>query len=259
MCIKPLLLYAFLYGAFLLTSHLVAAIAGGHDTKIDRYRGVVSLQRDGHHICGAGLISANWLLTSAKCIALGADGISVHAGSNFTNGTSYVVEKAIAHPDYKPNSHDADIALLYVNDNITDTNYTSPYLLPYGATQEVPEGAQCYLLGWGKIANGSYPSQLQVGYVTSLSREVCRKHYTEELITMNMFCVASTLSRIEYNTIAACQGDFGGPVACFAEGLVGIQGIASWGMGCKETNNKPTVITNIYSYVKWIRNVTGIK
>nr|CAI5870129.1 unnamed protein product [Callosobruchus analis] len=80
---------------------------------------MVSLQRDGHHICGAGLISANWLLTSAKCVALGAQRLSVRAGSSdATNGTLFEVEKAILHPDYKSGSHNADIALLYVGEDL---------------------------------------------------------------------------------------------------------------------------------------------
>ncbi|VEN59453.1 unnamed protein product [Callosobruchus maculatus] len=258
-CINFFLLCALTYHATILASDLVTAIAGGHDTQISRHRGIVSLQRDGRHICGAGLISVNWLLTSAKCVALGPQHLSVHAGSNTTDGTRFEVEKVILHPDYKPAAHDADIALLYVKENITDTNFTSAYLLPYGKTEEIPEEAHCHLIGWGKLANGSYPRDLQMGYVIALSREVCRKHYSQELITMDMFCVASNLNTLDHNTIAACQGDFGGPVVCYATGLVGIQGIASWGMGCRTTNNKPTVITKVYSYVKWIRNVTGIK
>ncbi|VEN59450.1 unnamed protein product [Callosobruchus maculatus] len=254
MYVKLLLLYVFTYGAFIPTSHLVTAIAGGHDTTIMRHSGVVSLHRDGQHICGAAVLSNNWLLTSAKCIGLGVEGLSVHAGSVFTNGTSYEVEKAIAHPDYKPNSHDADLALLYVKDNITDTKFTNPFLVPYGEVVEIPEGADCSLVGWGKLANGSYPQQLQTGYTISMTREACRKHYTEELITMNMFCVD-----IGTHTIAACQGDFGGPVKCNADGLTALDGIASWGMGCRKMNNKPTVVTKLSNYGDWIRNITGIK
>nr|CAI5870128.1 unnamed protein product [Callosobruchus analis] len=186
------------YNAYILNFQLVAAIAGGHDTKIAIHSGIVSLQRDGSHFCGAGVISANWLLTSAKCVATGAQGVSVHAGSTFTNG-------------------------------------------------------------WGKLANGSYPKRLQVAYAPMLSREECRKYYSEELITTNMFCVAGTLKDMEKNTVAACQHDFGGPVECDAEGTYGMHGIISWTMGCKQTNNKPTVITNVYRYNEWIKNITGIK
>ncbi|CAH2007418.1 unnamed protein product [Acanthoscelides obtectus] len=143
MCTKLLLLYVVTCNAF----YLVAAIAGGHNSTITRHQGAAYLQRNNRLICGAAIISSNWLLTSAKCVGVGTHGLTVHAGSGFSsNGTSFQVEKVIVHPDYKQNSHDADLALLYVNENVTDTNFTRAFLLPCGNVQEIPEGAYCHLI-----------------------------------------------------------------------------------------------------------------
>merc|ERR1712121_262500 len=165
----------------------------------------------GYHMCGATLISDQWIVSAAHCfyrwkrlsdytITVGSydrDDIDKNQ-QNLKLGGIWV------HEDYNSRTLDNDIAMLKLEQPITFSDYISPACV---ATNDYPAGTTCVVTGWGDQETAVDDTDLQEVYVPIIDTEVCnRQSWYNGAITDNMFCAGYPEGGQD-----SCQGDSGGP------------------------------------------------
>ena len=223
-------------------------IIGGSYVPAGLYPWVSSLQLGwSYHYCGGALISADYVLTAAHCVAWGREVLQTRVrlgGDRY--GVMRRVHKIKIHAGYDDQTNDNDIALIKLRKPVRLGEGVRTICLP----QEGEEWEQgpAVVAGWGHTKHsGQESNNLQHVTVDMMSREKCRSMYSTKEITDNMICAGT-----ETGGKDACQGDSGG--ALFLRGQDGrwvMPGIVSWGRGCGDPEH-PGVYTSVERFRGWV-------
>ncbi|XP_055321233.1 transmembrane protease serine 9-like [Sitodiplosis mosellana] len=222
-------------------------IVGGVDAEDGAAPFQCSLQVSKSHICGCAIISKEWVVTAAHCVAgQSAKNLEIYVGSNDlkSGGTSYKIEKFIAHEQYNKPSFANDIAVIRVkgsialNDKVKTIEYSS---------EEVPDDAVLQLTGWGRLqAGGALPQLLQIIKLNAVQTERCKEIYGSSApVHDSHIC---TLTKVGGG---ACNGDSGGPLV-YNNKLVGL---VNWGVPC--ARGQPDAYAKVAFLFDWIKNNTA--
>ncbi|XP_006975599.1 serine protease 42 [Peromyscus maniculatus bairdii] len=237
-------------------------IMGGMDAEEGKWPWQVSLRVRHMHICGASLISAEWVLTAAHCI-FSRSQYSVKMGdlSVHRQNTSLVIpiQRIIVHPQFSSAIVvKNDIALLKLQHPVNFTSNIYPVCIP-SETFFVNAGTKCWVTGWGKPAPGA------PNIPTEVLQEVDQNiiHYSE-CNKMLMKVTSTSLDLVKSGMICgykekgrdACQGDSGGPLSCELDDKWVQVGVVSWGIGCGRQGH-PGVYTDTAYYSKWLTAVVN--
>ncbi|XP_059265029.1 ovochymase-2 isoform X2 [Mustela nigripes] len=248
--------------------NIFSRIVGGSQVEKGSYPWQVSLKRRQKHICGGTIISAQWVITAAHCVANrnSATTLNVTAGeydlSHIDPGEqTLTIETIIIHPYFsikKP--MDYDIALLKMDGAFHFGQFVGPMCLPE-LKERFEAGFICTTAGWGRSAeDGVLSKVLQEVKLPILTQDECMA----ALLTLKKPFSGHTFLCTGFPDGGgdACQGDSGGSLMCRnKEGTWTLAGVTSWGLGCgrgwrnnmrKDEQGSPGIFTDLRKVLPWI-------
>uniref|UniRef100_A0A8C3GVE0 Transmembrane serine protease 15 n=1 Tax=Corvus moneduloides TaxID=1196302 RepID=A0A8C3GVE0_CORMO len=233
-------------------------IVGGSDARREAWPWIVSLHFNFQPVCGASLVSDEWLVTAAHCVygrqlkpSRWQAVLGLYIQSDLAQPSTVVrnIDRIIMNPHYMKQTKDSDIALLHLQHKVQYTDYIQPICLPERNQQFLP-GINCSIAGWGDIRNEGPPSNiLQEAEVPLISNEKCQQWLPKYNITENMLCAGYDTGGID-----SCQGDSGGPLTFKDGDKWFLVGVVSFGEGCA-LPQRPGVYVRVTMFVDWIKKI----
>ncbi|XP_039546162.1 prothrombin [Pimephales promelas] len=261
----------------LLMSYTGSRIVGGDEAEMASAPWQVMLYKRSPQelLCGASLISDEWILTAAHCILyppwnknFTINDIIVrlgkHSRTKYERGIEKIVaiDEIIVHPKYNWKENlNRDIALLHMKKPVVFTNEIHPICLP---TKSIAKnlmfaGFKGRVTGWGNLRESwtsnpkNLPTVLQQIHLPIVEQSVCRNS-TSVIITDNMFCAGYLPDDTKRGD--ACEGDSGGPFVMKSptDKRWYQIGIVSWGEGC-DRDGKYGFYTHLFRMRRWMKKV----
>ncbi|XP_039911857.1 enteropeptidase isoform X2 [Hirundo rustica] len=245
-------------GKHLVTQNNGTRIVGGSDARRGAWPWIVSLQFNFQPVCGASLVSDEWLVTAAHCVygrqlkpSRWRAVLGLYLQSDLAQPPTVVhnIDRIIINPHYMKQTKDSDIALMHLQHKVQYTDYIQPICLPEKNQQFLP-GINCSIAGWGNIKNeGPTSNILQEAEVPLLSNEKCQQWMPKYNITENMLCAGYDMGGVD-----SCQGDSGGPLTFEDGDKWFLVGVVSFGEECA-LPQRPGVYVRVTMFVDWIKNI----
>ncbi|XP_036390989.1 chymotrypsin B-like [Megalops cyprinoides] len=232
-----------------------ARIVNGEEAVPHSWPWQVSLQDfTGFYLCGGSLINENWVATAAHCRIRNGHRVILgqHDKSKSDEDIQTIrVGKVFTHPMWNAHTFSNDLTLVKLTTAVTLNPHVSPVCLASSSHMYQP-GMCCVISGWGQThrnAMQAFPSQLQQGVVTLLTKEQCMIYWGDKVSDV-MICAGG-------GGAAPCMGDYGGPLVCERDGIWSLVGIMSWGSSLCSTTT-PSVYTHVAALRSWVDQILAV-
>ncbi|XP_004371409.1 enteropeptidase isoform X1 [Trichechus manatus latirostris] len=244
-------------GKKLVAQEVSQKIVGGNDAEEGAWPWLAALYYNGRLLCGASLVSSDWLVSAAHCVygrnlepSKWSAILGLHMTSNLTSPqiVTRLIDQIVINPHYNKRRKDSDIALMHLELKVNYTDYIQPICLPE-ENQVFAPGMNCSIAGWGTLVyQGSTADILQEAVVPLLSNDKCQQQMPEYNITENMVCAG-----YQEGGTDSCQGDSGGPLMCQENDRWFLAGVTSFGYQCARPN-RPGVYVRVSEFAEWIQS-----
>lgn len=220
-------------------------IVGGNVAAQNSWPWCVAVYSGGRFVCGASVISKDYVLCAAHCVSHGgritrAEQIQLLIGAHDrrNSGQKFNVEKIIVHSGYNERTMQNDVSMFKLATPINFGPTVSPVCLPSNSEMCSDNNKQMvYLAGWGTTAAGGTTSnELREVAVPVIPLKDCQRAYDSTMVTTKQICCGY----LGQGGKDSCQGDSGGPMVVRPDSKMNKYfqcGIVSWGRGCAESSN----------------------
>ncbi|XP_051871200.1 enteropeptidase [Pristis pectinata] len=234
----------------------VGKIVGGNNALEGAWPWIVSLRFVGRHLCGATLVSSQWLVSAAHCVygrnlvpSRWEAVLGLHMQLNLTYPQTRIepIDRILINPHYNKRTKDNDIILLHLKSAVSYSEYIQPACLP-DRKQRFSPGMICSIAGWGDTTEGgSSANILQEAEVPLIANQKCQEQLPQFNITQSMICAG-----YQEGGTDTCQGDSGGPLICKQDNQWFLAGVTSFGHGCGLPHS-PGVYARVTEFIDWIQ------
>lgn len=211
------------------------------------------------YVCGASIVSHNWLLTAAHCLDEIAR-TTVYVGlidrikGPAVWSKDVLPKDFILHENYVGITN--DIALVRLTTSVPSHQHVSNIPLPKRSDVDVVlDGKTGTVCGFGRINDvSSQPSQ-NLRFITQeiVANTVCAKVFGSANVKSTNLCLSGSGGR------STCSGDSGGPLVTeITPGKKTLVGVVSFGAETGCTLGYPLVFSRVTSYLDWIEAKSGI-
>jgi hypothetical protein len=238
------------------------AVIGGANAG-DRYPSVVVIEGNdsgGGFSCSGSKISSRWILTAAHCVSdetsdavllPGALRVAVGNGLVSSRTDWRAVAQVVRHPGWDRNALVGDVALLKLAAPVDEWSLE----LASASREPAARPAAGTVVGFGLVANGVDPNDMQAGTTAIFSSTTCGTIWGAGFVPATQLC-AGTLTKTT-PPATTCSGDSGGPL--LVNDALGdwIVGTTSFGAlsGCLDA---PSGFSRVAAYRTWILATAGL-
>ncbi|XP_070789837.1 hepatocyte growth factor-like protein [Pituophis catenifer annectens] len=207
--------------------------------------------REGVHFCGGSLVKEEWVISTRLCFSsCDADltGYYVLLGTLFKNpGPNDPNKQAIPIIKIVCGPSESLVVMLKLERPALLNQRVALICLP-PERYIVPENTQCEIAGWGSTGGTGNENVLNVARLPVMNNQNCSVALKGRL-KENELCTSPLKVGV-----GACEGDFGGPLACLTQECWVLQGVITPLRICAR-KDVPATFIRISMYVDWINKV----
>ncbi|XP_045488189.1 phenoloxidase-activating enzyme-like [Pieris rapae] len=246
-------------------------IFGGVATNIDQYPWLALLQYAREFLlCSGSLITPTLILTAAHCIngpnraplfarlaeynitSFPTDTVETDGGG-FDSSTVVIipVENTLSHPDHNFSKRLHDIGFVKLKKAAVFSDFIKIICLPtVDFFPEFNKKTNFTVAGWGLDESGDSSDVKKHVKLPFVRDDYCKERYSD-LPLLNVICAGGEAGK------DSCNGDSGGPLMYeVSSSNYAVIGVLSFGYRECGIAGWPSVYTNVFQYMKWIRDVT---
>ncbi|XP_052861677.1 brachyurin-like [Anopheles cruzii] len=213
----------------------------------------------GTGLCGATVITNNYILTAAHCV-VGGNGQVASGGTAILGAHDRTIVEAsqqriaftqagiFVHPGYNPSTIRNDIATVRLNSPAVFNNRVQPIHLPARSDARTFAGMEGTASGFGRTSDASTATSPIVMFTRNpiLSNAQCNSFWSTALVQDQNVCLDAAGGR------SPCNGDSGGPLAVQDGGSSLEVGIASFVSAAGCASGAPSVWVRVSFFRDWI-------
>jgi len=253
----------FLYSIFVMLPLawilVIVAISGANaatqndgDVDITQHPYVVSIKKNGKHVCSGAIIDEYHIVTSDRCVPsfkhiwnTGMNNIFVVSGTSSLKpgGVETFVKEMFSqnhHVNPLENKVTSGLGVIKLARPLQFNEKVQPIAL---SETEVPLGAKLQMVGWMIADHEKITANLKQVTLTTIDSEKCQSFHEKDL-SESEFC---TLAESESNY---CKGDSGSPLIYKGK----LVGLTTYSISCIETP-VPDVHTSISKNIDYLKEI----
>ncbi|XP_053687222.1 brachyurin-like [Sabethes cyaneus] len=209
-------------------------------------------------LCGASVLTNNYILTAAHCVVDASGGVALVGAHNRMNNEpsqqscSFSAEGITIHSEYVPTTLRNDVATVRLNVPIIFTDNVQPVWLPSHYDSRTFSGLIGTVSGFGRISDSNNYVADTLRYVSNpiMTNSQCLDAWgnNADIIDAMNICLSGVNQR------ATCGGDSGGPLTIYEVGRTLQVGLVSFGSAAGCAIGMPSVFARVTYFLSWIED-----